>query len=255
LTYPRHVVERALALIRDGRSLRSVGRELGVSPSTLRHWIKHPDGALDRPEVLGFPCPEACSQLEDLNHADYSYLLGMYLGDGCISRSRSSFRLRIVCDRRYKGVITEVTRAIEVVSGSRPYLIEREGCVEVAGDWIHWLCLFPQHGPGPKHARTIRLTDWQEGIVRGSPHAFVRGLLHSDGCRVMNNVRRPLKNGTKTYRYTRYHFSNRSEDIKSIFQWACELIGLATKRASWKEVTVNRREDVRLLDTFVGPKR
>jgi hypothetical protein len=66
-----------------------------------------------------------------------------------------------------------------------------------------WICLFPQHGPGPKHLRKIQLEPWQEAIVEREPEQFIRGLLHSDGCRVMNRV---YVNG-KDYAYPRYSFS------------------------------------------------
>jgi hypothetical protein len=59
-------------------------------------------------------------------------------------------------------------------------------------------CLFPQHGPGRKHERRIELTPWQQELVDLDPRPLVRGLLHSDGCRVLNWV-----NGTP---YPRYHF-------------------------------------------------
>jgi hypothetical protein len=29
----------------------------------------------------------------------------------------------------------------------------------------HWPCLFPQHGPGVEHKRSIELVPWQQRIV------------------------------------------------------------------------------------------
>jgi hypothetical protein len=37
--------------------------------------------------------------------------------------------------------------------------------------------VFPQHGPGRKHERPIRLEPWQELIVAAHPKAMVRGLI------------------------------------------------------------------------------
>jgi hypothetical protein len=68
----------------------------------------------------------------------------------------------------------------------------------------HWPCLFPQHGSGRKHERLIHLEPWQEKLVKQTTESL-RGLIHSDGCRVIANDR-----GVKS---VRYHFSNRSEDI------------------------------------------
>jgi hypothetical protein len=111
----------------------------------------------------------------------------------------------------------------------------------------HWPCLFPQHGPGRKHERKIELTVWQQELVDGDPRPLVRGLLHSDGCRVLNWV-----NGTA---YPRYHFSNVSADIRGIFGRACDRLGIEWRPHNRWSLSVARRGSVALLDEFVGPKR
>jgi len=43
----------------------------------------------------------------------YPYLLGLYLGDGCISQHpRGVARIRIALDLNYPGIVTECERAI-----------------------------------------------------------------------------------------------------------------------------------------------
>jgi hypothetical protein len=37
-----------------------------------------------------------------------------------------------------------------------------------------------------RHTRTIALEDWQQEIVDDHPGPFLRGLIHSDGCRMTN---------------------------------------------------------------------
>ena len=51
---------------------------------------------------------------------------------------------------------------------------------------------FPQHGPGRKHKRPIVLEAWQQAIVEAHPWQFLRGLLHSDGCRTINRFKTKL---------------------------------------------------------------
>ena len=81
-----------------------------------------------------------------------------------------------------------------------------------------------QHGPGPKHQRPIVLESWQERFALDDhPQHLLCGLIHSDGYRGMN----PILGGR--YAYPCYQFSNRSTGIA--------------------------RDDVALLDSFVGPKR
>jgi len=61
---------------------------------------------------------------------------------------------------------------------------------------------------------------------------FVRGCIESDGCR-----HRRIVNGKD---YPAYSFDNRSEDILTLFTWACGLIGIPalglprrSRRVSW----------------------
>ncbi|MEV2241409.1 hypothetical protein [Micromonospora sp. NPDC049891] len=92
--------------------------------------------------------------------------------------------------------------------------VQKEGCVDVQSYGAHWPCLLPQHGPGKKHERRIVLADWQERVVRAVPGDFLRGLFHSDGCRIANRV---TVRG-KTYVYPRYMFVNESTDIMGLCQ-------------------------------------
>jgi hypothetical protein len=111
----------------------------------------------------------------------------------------------------------------------------------------HWPCLLPQHGPGKKHTRPIRLEPWQQVLVKEATEEFVQGLIHSDGCRVVANDR-----GVKSIRY---HFSNRSEDILGLFTGALDDLGIPWTRSSKKIVSIYRKAATARLDEFVGPKR
>jgi len=106
--------------------------------------------------------------------------------------------------------------------------------------------LFPQHGAGRKQERQIALADWQERIIEDEPEMFLRGLIHSDGCRVINRV-----NGRP---YPRYYFSQRSSDIREIFTAACLRLGLRVSTAGHNHLAIGRRMDVAFVDTFVGTK-
>jgi hypothetical protein len=181
---------------------------------------------------------------------EYAYLLGMYLGDGYISRSRNRcYRLRITTDACYPGVIAECAAAMQaVVPRNRVSVWRRsaERAVEVSAYSNAWSELFPQHGPGKKHTRRIVLADWQEKIVAEHPQMLLRGLLHSDGCRVLNVV-----NGKD---YPRYFFTQVSEDIRELFCRACDQLGIVTTSRHRKTVSVARAESVALLDSSVGAK-
>jgi len=114
----------------------------------------------------------------------------------------------------------------------------------------HWPCLFPQHAPGPKHRRPIVLEPWQVRIgLESHPRLLLRGLIHSDGYRGANRI----KGGA--YSYPRYVFSNRSADIRDIFAAACGRVGIHPTQCGRWQLSVARRDDVALMDTFIGPKQ
>jgi len=138
-----------------------------------------------------------------------------------------------------------------VMPGRRVGRVQRLGCTDVSSFSKHWPCLFPQHGPGMKHTRPIVLTPWQVAIVMEHPKEFLRGLIHSDGCRNINRVSNRLG---QRYAYPRYLFTNVSEDIKGLFCWACDLLGVEWKVMNARNVSINKRADVAYLDTFIGPK-
>lgn len=196
-----------------------------------------------------------CSEheLATLDLRAYAYLLGIYLGDGCISQyPREVWKLRITLDSIYPGIVAECAWAIEAVAGGKAHVQPKgaERAVEISNYWKHWPCLIPQHGPGRKHMRPIVLADWQEPIVRVHVELFLRGLIHSDGTRIIATERK----ASYVRRAPRYAFSNRSEDILGIFRAACEIAGVHCTRASQKQIAVYSKSAVARLDEFVGPK-
>ncbi len=96
--------------------------------------------------------------------------------------------------------------------------------------------MFPQHGPGRKHERRIALASWQQRIVDAYPRQLLRGLIHSDGCRVMNRVWKGK------YEYPRYFFTNVSADILQIFRDTCDAIGVPHRDSKWNTISIARRE-------------
>ena len=233
-----------------------------ASKSAVRKdmWVRIPPAApslsSDRPQCRARPPdPISCIDERALGPS-YVYLLGLYLGDGSLSQAaRDVWRLRISMDSRYPGIIEECVRATREVTGGRVGLVPRVGCHDISSYWKHWLCAFPQHGPGPKHLRRIELEAWQRYLVE--PHAaeLVRGLVHSDGCRVINRVKRYEPPRVKHYEYPRYFFSNRSPELRNLFISACGSIGVEARPNNRYSISVARRGSVEILDRFIGPKR
>ncbi len=187
--------------------------------------------------------------------APYAYLLGLYLGDGCISSMhRGVYSLRIACCDAYPSLTNECEEAMHVVRPGAVFRVRSQGCTYVTALWKHWPCLFPQHGPGRKHQRPIILQPWQREIVERHPGQFLRGLFHSDGCRVENWTQKVVGGELKRYTYPRYFFTNHSHDVMGLCEWALKLLGVGWSRPSWKQLSVARKRDVAALDRHVGPK-
>jgi hypothetical protein len=253
-------VVRVLALAGQGLNNCEISRLTGIPRGTVRDWVR---GRLPHSQQAGLTRPpggcERCGgpehSFDDLPKRAYSYLLGAYLGDGFLARSRRGvYKLRITLDDRYPGIIAECQAAAQAVLPDNRVGIQSrngQGCSEVYVFSKTLVCLFPQHGPGPKHKRPIHLADWQKRIVEHEPELLLRGLIHSDGCRITN----PIRHGEKLYTYPRYLFSNASADIRWIFCQACDQLGIEWRIMSARNISVARRASVARLDEFVGPKR
>jgi hypothetical protein len=230
-------------LIAAGMNDCAISRQTGIPRPTVHDWRRKP-GLLPRPSADGVCEHDFSSLCAD----SYAYLLGMYLGDGCLSPAGRVWKLRVALDAKYPGIIQRCRDAVDaVMPGQRSALVKLPyRCVIVYLYSKHWPCLFPQHGPGRKHLRPIKLEPWQEAIVRKEPKQFVRGLIESDGCRVVANDR-----GVASIRY---HFTNHSEDIRGLFCWALDMLDIHWTQNSRYMIAVYRKADTARLDEFIGPK-
>jgi hypothetical protein len=228
----------------------------GINRTTLREWRDNPWKA----QTARSYCPR-CDDGTALPEprVDYAYLLGLYLGDGCISvggdPEKAVWKLRIACADAWPGLVEECAQAMRAVRPtSKVMMVQMQGCQEVLSYSRHWPCLFPQHGRGKKHLRQIELQPWQQTIVTEFPGEFVRGLFHSDGYRGVNRVRRVLADGEHWYEYPRYLFSNKSGDILRLCGAALDRLEVDWRLARPDVISVAKKEAVARLDAFVGPK-
>ncbi|MEV7994104.1 helix-turn-helix domain-containing protein [Streptomyces sp. NPDC086077] len=165
----------------------------------------------------------------------------------------------VTCTASWPGLVDAAEDAMRrVLPWPSVTRLPRAGCVDVKSFTKHWVCLLPRHGPGKKHERRIALEPWQQGIVDIHPWEFVRGLIHSDGCRVTNWTTRIVGGERKRYEYPRYFFTNVSDDIRRLYTDTLDKLGVAwtycARYGTPYNISVARRASVALLDLHVGPK-
>ncbi|WP_031487901.1 hypothetical protein [Streptomyces bicolor] len=253
------VRQRVLTLLRDGARNADVARQFNIPLGTIGYW-KHADRA-KRGECPGRtppPCPRCDGNLD---RPAYAYLLGLYLGDGHIIQNRAmrSPSLSITCDESRPGLMDECENAMRSVFPHNAVCrVRRKGCRDLKLHSMHLWCLFPQHGPGKKHERTIALEPWQQEIVDAHPWEFIRGLVHSDGCRITNWTTRMVGGERKRYEYPRYFFTNVSDDIRQLYTDTLDKLGIewthCTRNGNPYNISVARKAYVALMDAHVGPK-
>lgn len=256
--------KQILELWELGISKKAIARATGIPRATVRDCINRYGcvETLDQNIQESARVSVYSTLVQDGDNAGarreaYSYLLGLYLGDGNIVKVRNVYRLRITLDAKYPLIIRRCAETIQLLFPDNQIGIvetldgERVCCVNVSLYSKSLLEIFPQHGAGHKHTREIQLAAWQQQIVDAYPLEFFRGLYHSDGSRFRNIV-----NGKD---YPRYQFTNHSSDILHIFCSTCDRLGLhwTVKRRGGicdTDIFISKRKDVAFLDQWIGAK-
>ena len=244
-------MSRARQLLESGATPRDVEREIGVPMRTVGRWA--------RGETSAFGPRVRLAPWRPPHDGIYAYLLGLYLGDGHLTvRPAGKCWLRVFLDGAYPEIVEDCVVALGITSMGNSVGVFRAKASNVRivqCAWKRWPEAFPQHGPGRKHERPIVLEDWQEAIVAEHADEFLRGLIHSDGCRTVNRFKTKLPSGrVAEYEYPRYFFSNLSPDIRRLFCEACERLGIRWTQSNPRNISVSHRDSVAILEELVGPK-
>jgi hypothetical protein len=250
--HPPEIRAEVLRLVGEGHNDCEISRRTGIPRATVRdmrapRYVRKTQGSL---------CPRCWTPGKPVafNGCDYAEILGLYLGDGHITRLARTDRLRIFFDSKYPVLLAESKELL-----TRFFPANRVGSQYQHGGTMtilrvhnaHLRCLFPQHGPGMKHSRLIELEPWQEELATREPWPLIRGLIRSDGCSFVNR--------TGPYEYLSYGFSNTSVGITTILVDALRRVGVRY-RVNWSRrgdiwvVRINRRESVAKMVDQVGIK-
>jgi hypothetical protein len=132
-------------LVGTGLNDCEIARRTGIPRGTIRQWRI---GQVPQFERRSGTCAVCSGATRALPLPAYTYLLGLYLGDGCLtSCPRGVFKLRIACAERYPGLVRECELAMARVLPNKDNKVGKvretnERCFEVYSFSKHWPCLF-----------------------------------------------------------------------------------------------------------------
>jgi transcriptional regulator with XRE-family HTH domain len=127
--YSREKVALVQALHAEGLNHSQIARRVGISRTTVRTWLSGGTPNFDKPKAT---CQVCGGKPATLPQAPYTYLLGLYLGDGCLAASpRDVYKLRIFCANAYPELIRRCEQAITQVLPVKVNKIAKIGCWEV----------------------------------------------------------------------------------------------------------------------------
>jgi hypothetical protein len=165
--------DEVMEMLSTGMKISEIALATGINRSSISNWKQRKGRSLTKTVSHD---GEGADQylktfIENMNESrrlDYSYLLGLYLGDGCIYEFPRTYRLTITLDKKYPSLNSQVENVFFRFF-DKPAKVHDRGCRYNAIDISHHsnllLIIFPQHGRGNKHRRKIELADWQVSIL------------------------------------------------------------------------------------------
>lgn len=213
-------VKQIIELKNSGKSINEISHILNIYRGSIRLYLK---GGYATP-----PPTKSVSSLAELNKNQiiaYSYLLGVYLGDGHIDKMPRTYRLRVSCSTAHQDVIKNQRIALKCLFPNNK--ISTVYPKNVDGSFVNCIVLqlynsnlpnlFLQYGIGNKHDRDVSLKVEQLNLL--DKHLCLAGLVDTDGSVFKYSTD---KNGIE--------FSNKSVDIINLYCSLLEEFNISYRR-------------------------
>jgi hypothetical protein len=141
-----------MRLIAAGINDCEISRRMGIPRATIRDW-RRPTYVPREPAIPRTTCPRCWRSAKPLSFTseDYCELLGLYLGDGCISHGSRTDRLRITLDSKYPTILDDTRTLLErcFPANAVDVVPSTKGKCEVVSVYnSHLVCLFLSTGLG-----------------------------------------------------------------------------------------------------------
>lgn len=241
-------------LIDKNYSTRQIAKELNCSYSNIRYWMKKYQ--LETTEIgakTGQKLEDdvdiynRCLDLVAKNPKEYSYLFGLYLGDGCVSYVKGKYYEMIIYqDSKYTNLINKHKESIENLFGKEPRIRTRGNCTLIIVGGSHVRFLFPKFGVGMKHLNSVTLpkilTDNIDYLN------LVKGLFQADGSYYFD------KSNKKYF----YNFTNKSVDIIEIFKTCLDELSINytifKRKDSIYTLSIRKKSEIDKVVKLIGTK-
>jgi hypothetical protein len=238
--YNIELIEKIIKEINSGKSKFSISKKYNIPRGTIMYWYKND---------IGKQCNIKNKKVDLLNldKDAYSYILGVYLGDGYINKMERTWKLRFFLDSRQTLVIDEcvknlkkifIKNKVSILTTKYNYII-----IYLYSNYIP--NLFPHLGEGEKYKRKIELNEFQINIINYDK--LMKGLFHSDGSFYIASGK-----------YPRYQFTNKSIDLINIFKFCMIRNNIIPKYRQRKngiyDIQIQNKKDVNKLYPILGEK-
>lgn len=240
--YTEEQRKEALSLFAENNNASQTASKLLIPRHTVRAWVA---GGVTRDEDSKIATISPLEFNLEQKKA-YSYILGLYLGDGCISKTHKEnvFRMRIILDTVYLTLNKYAIKNLQTIFPNNKVTITKvlnQNCVTLSVYSSLLPEVFPHTGLGMKHLRKIELTDWQKEII--IPKNIIQGLFHSDGSYYLTENR-----------YDTFAFTNMSYDIKTIYDTYLNKLGVFCSRNLRAKAIYSYGINAILLKELIGTK-
>lgn len=241
-------------LVDKNYSTRQIAKELNCSFSNIRYWMKKYQ--LKTTDIGGKAGKKIESDIDIYNRcldfvtkhpSEYSYLFGLYLGDGCVEYVKGNFHvLSIHQDSKYINLINKHKESIINIFGKPPYIFNRGNCTIIRVGGSHVKFLFPKFGVGMKHLNKITLP---KILLDNIDYLnLMKGLFQADGSYYLDRH-------AKKYCF---NFVNKSLDIIEIFKFCLDKLSIGCTIYKRKSdiycLSVRRKSEVSKLLDLIGTK-
>lgn len=243
-------------LVDKNYSTRQIAKELNCSYSNIRYWMKKYQ--LETTEIGGKAGQKLESDIDIYNRCldfvakkpkDYSYLFGLYLGDGCVEYVKGNCHvLSIHQDAKYTNLINKHKESIINLFGKPPYILNRGNMTVIRVSGSHVRFLFPKYGKGMKHLNKVTLP---KILLDNIDYLnLMKGLFQADGSYYYD---------TQAKKHF-FNFTNKSEDIIEIFKFCLEKLSVGytiskRKITSIYSLSIRRKSEVDKMLELIGTKK